>query len=143
MDINPFQCSLILPVTKKHKNRLPRKLGFQQTCLEPLKRLQGRDRELPAFLTQTPSQASGPFSGPGQDVGSLPRAGTFLEFLPSLSSCCRSFPPVLIYSLLFLKYTQRPLACQARHPQNIQPKPQVHTNQALWDPGQANRNGRP
>lgn len=49
---------------------------------------------------------------------------------------------MVIYSLLFLKYTQRPLACHARHPQNIQPKPQVHTNQALWDLGQANRNDR-
>lgn len=29
---------------------------------------------------------------------------------PGLSSCCRPFSPVLIYSLLFLKYTQRPLA---------------------------------
>lgn len=85
----------------------------------------------------------GPFLRPGQDSGPLPKAGAFPAFLQSLGSCCRPFSPLLIYSLLFLKYTQRPLACHTRHPQNIQPKPQVHTNQALWDLGQANRNDRP
>lgn len=84
-----------------------------------------------------------PFSGPGQDAGPLPNACTFLAFLQSLSSCCRAFSPMLIYSLLFLKYTQRPLAQHTRHRHSIQPKHQVHTNQALWDLGQASRNDRP
>lgn len=83
-----------------------------------------------------------PFSGPGQDPGPLPNAHTFLAFLQSLSSCCRAFFPVLIYSLLFLKYTQRPwhqapAQHRAQAPSTHQPGSQESGPSLLegWTPG--------
>lgn len=50
---------------------------------------------------------------------------------------------MLIYSLLFLKYTQRPLAQNTGHQWGIQPKAQVHTNQALQALGRGSCNHEP
>lgn len=84
-------------------------VGGQHSCLDLPEEL-GRGHGAACLPGPASQSEPRPFSGPGQDPGPLPNAHTFLAFLQSLSSCCRAFFPVLIYSLLFLKYTQRPLA---------------------------------
>lgn len=63
-----------------------------------------------ASLVQPSSQCHGLSQPPVKMQGLCQKLTHSLRFSGSLSSCCRPFSPVLIYSLLFLKYTQRPLA---------------------------------
>lgn len=95
-----------------------------------------------ACLTRPAIQSvSQPFSGPGQDAGPLPKAHTFRAFLwvseqllQALFSCV---------DLFFIVPEIHPEAFGTQHRHSIQPKPQVHTNQALWDLGQVSWNDGP
>ena len=75
-----------------------------------------------------------PFSGPGQDAGPLPKAHTFLAFLRVSEQLLQALFSCV--DLFFIVPEIHPEAFGTQHRHSIQPKPQVHTNRALWDLGQ-------
>lgn len=86
-------------------------MGSQHGCLGPPRWAAERAQcQPPASLVQPSSQCHGLSQVPVKMQGLCQKLTHSLRFSGSLSSCCRPFSPVLIYSLLFLKYTQRLLA---------------------------------
>ena len=95
-----------------------------------------------ACLTRPAVQsAPRPFSGPGQDAGPLPKAHTFLAFLRVSEQLLQALFSCV--DLFFIVPEIHPEAFGTQHRQSIQPKPQVHTNRALWDLGQVSWNDGP